>query len=86
MGKSKGFAVKAGTVIFISTILIWGLSNFNVNSFNGVNKENNEDGSIMCDMEESFLASAGNIISPVFKTFRIGEWKPAVGVVTGWGC
>lgn len=83
--KVKDFAVKAGTVIFISTILIWGLSNFNVNSFNGVNKENNEDGSIMCDMEESFLASAGNIISPVFKPLGFGEWKPAVGVVTGWG-
>lgn len=82
--KVKDFAVKAGTVIFISTILIWGLSNFNVNSFNGVNKENNEDGSIMCDMEESFLASAGNIISPVFKHLGFGEWKPAVGVVTGW--
>lgn len=82
--KVKDFAVKAGTVIFISTILIWGLSNFNVNSFNGVNKENNEDGSIMCDMEESFLASAGNIISPVFKPLGFGEWIPAVGVVTGW--
>ena len=82
--KVKDFAVKAGTVIFISTILIWGLSNFNVNSFNGVNKENNEDGSIICDMEESFLASAGNIISPVFKPLGFGEWKPAVGVVTGW--
>ena len=82
--KVKDFAVKAGTVIFISTVLIWGLSNFNVNSFNGVNKENNEDGSIMCDMEESFLASAGNIISPVFKPLGFGEWKPAVGVVTGW--
>ena len=82
--KVKDFAVKAGTVIFISTILIWGLSNFNVNSFNGVNKENNEDGSIMCDTEESFLASAGNIISPVFKPLGFGEWKPAVGVVTGW--
>ncbi|MFQ8923904.1 MAG: ferrous iron transport protein B [Clostridium paraputrificum] len=82
--KVKGFAVKAGTVIFISTILIWGLSNFNINSFNGVNKENNENGSIICDMEESFLASAGNIIAPVFRPLGFGEWKPAVGVVTGW--
>lgn len=82
--KVKGFAIKAGTVIFISTILIWSVSNFNVNSFNGVNKSNSEDGSIMCDMEESFLASAGNFIAPVFKPLGFGEWKPAVGVVTGW--
>ena len=35
-------------------------------------------------MEESFLASAGNIIAPVFRPLGFGEWKPAVGVVTGW--
>lgn len=82
--KVKGFAVKAGTVIFMSTILIWALSNFNVNSFNGVNKSNNEDANIMCDMEDSFLASAGSVVAPIFKPLGFGEWKPAVGVVTGW--
>ena len=82
--KIKGFVVKAGTVIFISTILIWGLSNFNIDSFNGVNKQASEDGSILCDIDDSFLASAGNIIAPIFKPLGFGEWKPAVGVVTGW--
>ena len=82
--KVKGFAIKAGTIIFMSTILIWGLSNFNMNSFNGVNKVNNEEGSIMCDINDSFLASVGNVIAPVFKPLGFGEWKPAVGVVTGW--
>ncbi len=82
--KVKGFAIKAGTVIFISTIIIWGLSNFNVDSFNGVNAANNEDGSNMAEMDESFLASFGNVIAPVFKPLGFGEWRPAVGVVTGW--
>ncbi len=82
--KVKGFAIKAGTIIFISTIIIWALSNFNVNSFNGVNAENNEDGSIMSEMDDSFLASIGNVIAPVFKPLGFGEWRPAVGVVTGW--
>ncbi len=82
--KVKGFAIKAGTVIFISTIIIWGLSNFNVGSFNGVNAANNEDGSNMAEMDESFLASFGNVIAPVFKPLGFGEWRPAVGVVTGW--
>ena len=82
--KIKGFVVKAGTVIFISTILIWSLSNFNIDSFNGVNKQANEDGSILCDIDDSFLASAGNVIAPIFKPLGFGEWKPAVGVVTGW--
>lgn len=82
--KVKGFAVKAGTIIFLSTILIWGLSSFNVDSFNGVNAANSEDESIMSEMDESFLASVGNTISPVFKPLGFGEWRPTVGVATGW--
>ena len=82
--KVKGFAVKAGTVILISTILIWLLSNFNMNSFNGVNQAQNEDGSIMCEIDESFLASVGNVVAPIFKPLGFGEWRPTVGVATGW--
>ena len=82
--KVKGFAVKAGTVIFVSTVLIWFLSGFNLDSFNGKNAAENEDGSIMCEMNDSFMASVGNVIAPVFKPLGFGEWRPAVGVVTGW--
>ena len=82
--KVKGFATKAGTIILLSTILIWALSNFNINSFNGVNKAQNEDQSIMCEMDESFLASVGNVIAPIFKPLGFGEWRPAVGITTGW--
>lgn len=82
--KVKGFAVKAGTIIFISTILIWGLSNFNLDSFNGQNRANNEDNSVMCELNDSFLAQAGSTIAPIFKPLGFGEWKPTVGIVTGW--
>ncbi len=68
--KVKGFAIKAGTVIFASTILIWFLSSFN---FSG-----------MCDMEESFLASIGNAIKFVFIPLGFADWRASVGVVTGW--
>lgn len=68
--KVKGFAVKAGTVIFTSTVLIWFLSNFN---FSG-----------MCDMEESLLASIGNAIKWIFVPLGFADWKASVGVVTGW--
>lgn len=68
--KVKGFAVKAGTVIFVSTVLIWLLSNFN---FSG-----------MCDMEESFLASIGNAIKVIFIPLGFADWRASVGVVTGW--
>lgn len=82
--KVKGFAIKAGTIIFISTILIWTLSSFNMDSFNGVNAANNEDGSIMSEMDDSILASVGSAIAPVFKPLGFGEWRPTVGIATGW--
>ncbi len=68
--KVKGFAIKAGTIIFASTVLIWLLSNFN---FSG-----------MCDMEDSFLASIGNAIKWIFIPLGFADWRAAVGVVTGW--
>lgn len=82
--KVKGFGKKAGTVILLSTILIWFLSSFNIDSFNGTNKEANADGTITCEMDDSFLASAAKTIAPVFKPLGFGEWRPTVGVVTGW--
>ena len=68
--KVKGFAVKAGTIIFGSTVLIWLLSNFN---FGG-----------MCDMEDSFLASIGNAIKVIFIPLGFADWRASVGIVTGW--
>lgn len=68
--KVKGFAIKAGTIIFASTVLIWLLSNFN---FSG-----------MCDMEESFLAAIGNAIKWIFAPLGFADWRASVGVVTGW--
>ena len=83
--KVKGFAIKAGTVIFASTVLIWLLSSFNLNSFNGENAKINENGSILCEVDESFLASAGNVVKVVFKPLGFGDdWRPSVGIVTGW--
>lgn len=82
--KVKGFAIKAGTIIFISTILIWALSSFNINSFNGVNAANNEDRSIMSEIDDSILASIGSTVAPIFKPLGFGEWRPTVGIATGW--
>ena len=68
--KVKGFAVKAGTVIFASTVLIWFLSNFNMRG--------------MCGMEESLLATIGNGIKWIFAPLGWADWRASVGVVTGW--
>lgn len=68
--KVKGFAIKAGTIIFVSTVFIWLLSNFN---FQG-----------MTDMENSFLAYIGNAIKIVFAPLGFADWRASVGVITGW--
>ena len=68
--KIKGFAIKAGTIIFGSTIIIWLLSNFNLNG--------------MCDMEDSFLASIGNAIKFLFIPLGFSDWRASVGICTGW--
>ena len=68
--KVKGFAIKAGTIILASTILIWLLSNFN---FSG-----------MCEMEDSILASMGRSVQWIFAPLGFGDWRASVGVVTGW--
>lgn len=68
--KLKGFAIKAGTVIFVSTVFIWLLSNFN---FTG-----------MVSMEESFLAYIGNAFKFIFEPLGFGNWRAAVGTFTGF--
>lgn len=68
--KIKSFVIKAGTVIFVSTVIIWLLSNFNFNGMTG--------------MENSFLASIGKAISFIFTPLGFGNWQASVGVVTGW--
>ncbi|NLK96113.1 MAG: ferrous iron transport protein B [Clostridiales bacterium] len=68
--KVKGFAIKAGTVILASTILIWFLSSFN---FQGP-----------AEMEDSILASIGRGIQWIFAPLGFGNWQASVGVVTGW--
>lgn len=82
--KIKDFAIKAGTIIFLSTILLWVLSNFNIDSFNGKNAAVNENGSVMSEMNDSFLAKGSGVIAPIFKPLGFGEWRPTVGVITGW--
>ncbi|MGB4658318.1 MAG: ferrous iron transport protein B [Mobilitalea sp.] len=82
--KIKDFVIKAGTIIFLSTIVLWLFTNFNMDSFNGKNAANNENGSVMADMEDSFLAKASGVVAPIFTPLGFGEWKPTVGIVTGW--
>ncbi|RDY24432.1 ferrous iron transport protein B [Romboutsia maritimum] len=70
--KSKGFLVKVVTIMFAMSVVIWGLSSFNLNGFT----EN---------INESFLASIGAFISPIFKPLGFGDWRASVSILTGLG-
>lgn len=68
--RSKSFVKKAGTIIFLSCVAIWFLSNFNF-SFK------------MVDTGESMLATLGKLIAPVFAPLGFGHWEAAVASITG---
>ena len=71
--KSKSYVKKAGTVIFLSTIVIWLLLNFDF-SFNLV-----EAGG-----ESSILARLGSAIAVIFKPIGFGTWQATVATITGF--
>jgi ferrous iron transport protein B len=68
--RSKAFMKKAGTVILLATVLVWFLSSFNWRMQ-------------AVDMEQSILASIGNVIAPIFVPLGWGNWKAAVASLTG---
>lgn len=67
--KGKGFVKKAGTIIFSISVLVWFLSNFNTSG--------------MTDMNNSFLASIGKFINPIFIPLGFGKWQNSVSLLTG---
>ena len=71
------FIKKAGTIILLSTIVLWFLMNFGWTdgSFGMLDMET--------QMENSILAKIGGIIAPIFKPLGWGDWKMAVATVTG---
>ncbi|WP_425755145.1 ferrous iron transport protein B [Ihubacter sp. rT4E-8] len=70
------FIKKAGTIILLSTILIWFLSNF---SFRG-GFHMIED---VLEQDTSLLASLGSVMAWLFVPLGFGNWKSAVAAITG---
>lgn len=68
--KGKGYLVKAGTIIFAMSVLIWFLSNYNL-------------GGMVDDMSESFLATLGGWMSTLFVFHGFGDWEAGSAVLTG---
>lgn len=68
------FIKKAGTVILLSTIVVWFTSNFGFT----------EDGFGMVeDLSDGLLAQIGTLIAPLFAPLGWGDWKAAVAAITG---
>lgn len=71
--KGMAFVKRAGTIILLSSIIIWFLSNFDF-SFNMVEAES----------ENSILAVLGGYLAVLFKPLGFGQWQSAVATITGF--
>ncbi len=75
----KSYVVKAGTIIFLSTIVIWFLMNFGVHE--------GQFGLLDAEMEGylnySLMAGLGNALAWLFVPLGFGNWESTVTSITG---
>ncbi len=67
--KGKGYLVKAGTIIFAASVLLWVMSNYN---FSGP-----------CEIEDSVLAMLGDWISKLFTLQGFDTWEAGAAILSG---
>lgn len=89
--KLKHYIEKAFTIILVSTIVVWFLSNFNWH-WEFLVKEHVIDGEVIfanLEMDQSILGSIGAFVQPIFTPLGFGSqlgqygWVFAVAAVTG---
>lgn len=68
--KVKDYLGKAGTTIFLATLLIWILLNFGPHGY-------------APDLSEGFGAMIGKLLVPVFAPVGLGFWQIAVALIAG---
>ena len=68
--KVKDYLGKAGTTIFLATMIIWALLNFGAHGY-------------VTDMSESFGAVIGRVLAPFFAPAGLGFWQIAVALIAG---
>ncbi len=69
--KCKGFIIKAGTVIFAMSIVIWFMQNFTP-AF-----------AMTEDSANSIFGIIGTAIAPIFAPLGFGDWKASVSLLSG---
>lgn len=70
--KARDFLQRAFTVIFVATIIIWFLQNFDTR-LNPVD-----------DSSQSLLAIIGRFLAPVFKPLGFGDWRAVTSLISGF--
>ena len=69
--KTKGFIIKAGTIIFAMSIIIWLLQNLTTSL------------RFTDNSSESIFAAIGSEIAPLLKPLGFGTWQAAVSLLAG---
>ena len=79
------FIKKAGTIITLSTIIVWFLLNFGWTDagFGMLNFDGLEGAAMEAAQAECILAKIGNLIAWIFAPLGWGNWKMAVAAITG---
>lgn len=67
--KSKGFLKKAGTLIFVCSVVLWVLSIFPLG--------------VKYASADSLLGQIGSVIAPIFAPLGFGTWQAAVAIISG---
>lgn len=70
--KAKDFLQRAFTVIFIATIVIWFLQNFDT----GLN--------MTTDSQNSILALVAGVLAPIFVPVGFGDWRIVTALISGF--
>ena len=70
--KAKDFLVKAFTIIFVATIVIWFLQTFNLHL------------GLAADPQDSILAKVAGFVAPIFMPLGFGDWRVVTALITGF--
>ena len=70
--KAKDFLERAFTVIFLVTVIIWFLQNFDMRL------------NVVSDSADSILAGIGRVIAPIFAPLGFGDWRMVTALVSGF--
>ena len=71
----KGFIIKAGTILFLATVIMWILSSIgNTGSGIGFGEDSND----------SIMAILGGILAPIFAPLGFGKWQPVAASISGF--